>query len=248
MSGHSKWHNIQARKGKADAARGKVFTKIGKEIAVAVKEGGANPDGNAKLRDIMAKAKANNMPTDNIMKAIKKASGEQNSVNYESIMYEGYGPSGVAFMVDCLTDNRNRTASDVRHAFERHGGNLGTTGCVSYMFEQKGLIVIEKNDDIDEDELMMEALDAGAEDCTSEDDVYEIVTQPQDFSSVRESLEKKGLQFVKAEVSMIPNMSVNIDNAVAEKVQKLMDSLEDSDDIQNVWNNAEFPDGWGEEE
>lgn len=188
------------------------------------------------------------MPTDNIMKAIKKASGEQNSVNYESIMYEGYGPSGVAFMVDCLTDNRNRTASDVRHAFERHGGNLGTTGCVSYMFEQKGLIIIEKNDDIDEDELMMEALDAGAEDCTSEEDVYEIVTQPQDFSSVRESLEKKGLQFVKAEVSMIPNMSVNIDNAVAEKVQKLMDSLEDSDDIQNVWNNAEFPDGWGEEE
>ena len=247
MSGHSKWHNIQARKGKADAARGKVFTKIGKEIAVAVKEGGSSPDSNAKLRDVIAKAKSNNMPMDNIMKAIKKASGELGSVNYESIMYEGYGPSGVAFMVDCLTDNRNRTASDVRHAFERHGGNLGTTGCVGYMFEQKGLIIIEKNDDIDEDEIMMQALDAGAEDFTAEDDIYEIVTQPQDFSSVREVLEKKGFQFVKAEVSMIPNMSVNVDNNVAEKVQKLIDLLEDSDDIQNVWHNAEFPEGWEEE-
>lgn len=247
MSGHSKWHNIQAKKGKADAARGKVFTKIGREIAVAVKEGGSNPDANSRLRDAVAKAKANNMPMDNITRAIKKAAGELGNVNYEEIIYEGYGNDGVAVIVEALTDNRNRTASDVRHAFEKRGGNLGTTGCVSFMFEKKGLLVVEKSDSIDEDELMMLALDAGAEDFSSEDDVYEITTLPEDFSTVREEIEKSGIEFASAEISMIPNMYTNLDAGGAERFEKLLDMLEDNDDVQNVWHNAEFPEGWGEE-
>ena len=248
MSGHSKWHNIQAKKGKADAKRGKVFTKIGKEIAVAVKEGGSNLDSNSRLRDTVSKAKSNNMPMDNITRAIKKAAGETDSVNYEEIIYEGYGPSGVAFMVEALTDNRNRTAGDVRHAFERHAGNLGTSGCVAYMFEKKGLLVIEKTDETDEDELMMKALEAGAEDFSSQDDVYEIITAPENFSAVRDSLEKDGINFISAEMSMIPNMTTAVDENTAGKVQKLIDVLEDNDDIQNVWHNAEFPEGWEAEE
>ena len=188
MSGHSKWHNIQAKKGKADAQRGAVFTKIGREIAIAVREGGANPESNGKLRDIIAKAKANNMPNDNIQRSIKKASGELSNVVYEEITYEGYAPGGVAVIVDCISDNRNRTASDVRHCFAKYGGNLGTTGSVGFMFDERGVLVVEKTPGSDEDEMMMTALDAGAEDVNVEEDVYEILTAPNDFSAVREKL------------------------------------------------------------
>ncbi|MCX7951817.1 MAG: YebC/PmpR family DNA-binding transcriptional regulator [Clostridiales bacterium] len=246
MAGHSKWANIKHRKGKQDALKAKIFTKLGKEIAVAVKEGGANPDANSRLRDAIAKAKANNMPVDNIERAIKKASGELGSVNYEEIVYEGYGPNGVAVIVQALTDNRNRTASEVRHTFEKFGGNLGTTGCVSFLFEKKGVLVVEKSDDIDEDEIMMMALDAGAEDFSSEEEVYEIITSPEDFSTVREALENNGIQFVSAEVSMVPTTYASISGEAAEKFEKMLDRLEENDDVQNVWHNAEFPEGWGE--
>lgn len=246
MAGHSKWANIKHRKGKQDALKAKIFTKLGKEIAVAVKEGGANPDANSRLRDAIAKAKANNMPVDNIERAIKKASGELGAVNYEDIVYEGYGPNGVAVIVQALTDNRNRTASEVRHTFEKFGGNLGTTGCVSFLFEKKGVLVVEKSDDIDEDEIMMMALDAGAEDFSSEEEVYEIITSPEDFSAVRETLESNGIQFVSAEVSMVPNTYASISGEAAEKFEKMLDRLEENDDVQNVWHNAEFPEGWGE--
>ena len=245
MSGHSKWANIKHKKGRQDAIRGKVFTKIGKEIAVAVKEGGANPESNSRLRDAIAKA--NNMPSDNVQRAIKKAAGELGSVNYEDIMYEGYGPSGVAVIVQALTDNRNRTAGEVRHLFDKYGGNMGTTGCVSFMFDKKGLLVVEKDDSIDEDDLMMMALDAGAEDFASEEDYYEITTAPEDFSTVREALEGNGVEFVSAEVTMIPSTTANIDGDAAVKFEKLINLLEDDDDVQDVWHNAEFPEGWGEE-
>lgn len=244
MSGHSKWANIKNRKGKQDAVRGKVFTKIGKEISIAVKEGGANPEANSRLRDAIAKAKSNNMPADNIKRAIQKASGELGNVSYEEIVYEGYGPAGVAVIVEALTDNKNRTAGDVRHLFDKYGGNMGTSGCVSFMFDKKGILVVEKNDSMDEDEFMMMALEAGAEDFSSEEDVYEITTAPEDFSSVREELEKNGVEFLQAEISMIPSTTSQIDNEVAVKVQKLIDMLEDNDDVQNVWHNAEFPEGW----
>jgi len=247
MSGHSKWHNIQARKSKQDAARGKIFTKIGRELMVAAKEGGSNPDTNSKLKDIIAKAKAANMPMDTINRAIKRGAGELGDVNYEEITYEGYGPGGVAIIVNALTDNKNRTASNVRHAFEKSGGSLGATGCVSWMFERKGVIVVEKKDSIDEDELMMMAIDAGAEDFNSEDDVYEITTSVEDFAQVRQELENNGIEFVSAEISMIPNNTVSLDTETAEKVEKLIDRLEDDDDVQNVWHNADFPEGWGEE-
>jgi YebC/PmpR family DNA-binding regulatory protein len=247
MSGHSKWANIKNRKGKQDAVRGKVFTKIGKEIAIAVKEGGSNLDSNSRLRDVIAKAKANNMPNDNVQRAIKKAAGELGSVNYEDIIYEGYGPSGVAVIVQALTDNRNRTAGEVRHLFDKYGGNMGTLGCVSFMFEKKGLLVVEKSDETDEDEIMMMALDAGAEDFSPEDDVYEITTSVEDFSAVREALESNGVEFVSAEISMIPNMYTKIDESTAVKFEKLLEKFDDDDDIQNVWHNAEFPEGFGEE-
>src|SRR3712207_1966682 len=199
MSGHSKWHNIQAKKGKVDAKRGKIFTKIGKEIAIAAKTGGANPEANPKLRDVIAKAKANNMPKDSIDRAIKKASGELAGVNYEKIIYEGYGPSGVAVIVDVLTDNKNRSAGNVRSAFTKGGGNMGTSGCVGFMFQQKGEIVIEKAD-LDEDEVMMMALDAGAEDFASEEEVFVVTTTPEDFGTVREALEAQGMEFLGAEI------------------------------------------------
>lgn len=248
MSGHSKWANIKHKKGKQDALRGKLFTKLGKEIQVAVKEGGPNPEANNRLRDVIAKAKSNNMPMDNIERAIKRASGELGAVNYEEIIYEGYGPNGIAVIVQALTDNRNRTAGDVRHIFEKHGGNLGSTGCVSYLFEKKGLIIIEKDGSIDEDTLMMMALDAGAEDFSSEEDSYEITTSPEDFSAVREALEGNGITLAQAEISMIPSTYVSLDKETAEKFEKLLDKLEDNDDVQNIWHNAEFPEGWGEEE
>ncbi|MCX7903124.1 MAG: YebC/PmpR family DNA-binding transcriptional regulator [Caloramator sp.] len=246
MAGHSKWANIKHRKGKQDALRGKLFTKIGKEIQVAVKEGGPNPEANPRLRDVIAKAKANNMPMDNIQRAIKRATGELKDVNYEEIIYEGYGPNGVAVIVQALTDNRNRTAGDVRHIFEKFGGNLGATGCVSFLFEKKGLIIVEKEEGIDEDSLMMMALDAGAEDFSSEEDAFEITTAPEDFSKVREALENNGIKLASAEVSMIPSTYVALDGEAAEKFEKLLDRLEENDDVQNVWHNAEFPEGWGE--
>lgn len=246
MSGHSKWHNIQAKKGKADAKRGKIFTKIGKELAIASKNGGSNPDTNSKLRDVIAKAKANNMPQDTITRAIKKGAGEMDGVNYEEIVYEGYGPSGVAVIVEVLTDNKNRSAGNVRYAFTKNGGNMGSTGCVSFMFQKKGQLVIEKSDSLDEDELMMMALDAGAEDFAAEDEVYVVTTASEDFGAVREALEGKGLEFLEAEVKGIPDTYTEIDEATAPKFQKMLDALEDDDDVQNVYHNAEFPEGWEE--
>ena len=242
MSGHSKWHNIQAKKGKADAQRGAVFTKIGREIAIAVREGGANPESNGKLRDIIAKAKANNMPNDNIQRSIKKASGELSNVVYEEITYEGYAPGGVAVIVDCISDNRNRTASDVRHCFAKYGGNLGTTGSVGFMFDERGVLVVEREPGSDEDEMMMTALDAGAEDVRVDDDVYEILTAPNDFSAVREKLEKQGLVFLSAEVAKIPQNTVaDTDPDTVLKIQKMLDLLEENDDVQNVFHNADLP-------
>ena len=197
MSGHSKWHNIQAKKGKADAARGKVFTKLGRELLIAVKQGGPDPAGNSKLKDVIAKCKAANMPNDTINNAIKKASGAGNAENYEEVIYEGYGPNGVAVIVEASTDNRNRTAADVRHVFDRAGGNLGTTGCVSYMFNKKGVMVVDKAEcKQSEDDLMMIALDAGAEDFEADEECYTITTTPEDFSSVRETLEGQGLSLI----------------------------------------------------
>ena len=243
MSGHSKWHNIQAKKGKADAQRGAVFTKIGREIAIAVREGGANPESNGKLRDIIAKAKANNMPNDNIQRSIKKASGELSNVVYEEITYEGYAPGGVAVIVDCISDNRNRTASDVRHCFAKYGGNLGTTGSVGFMFDERGVLVVEREPGSDEDEMMMIALDAGAEDVRVDDDVFEIITAPNDFSAVRENLEKQGLTFLSAEVAKIPQNTVSVtDPDTVLKIQKMLDLLEENDDVQNVFHNADLPD------
>ena len=245
MSGHSKWHNIQNKKGKADAKKGKIFTKLGKEIVIAVKNGGPIPDNNPKLRDVIAKAKAANMPSDTINRSIKKASGELSGVNYEKIVYEGYGPSGVAVIVETLTDNKNRSAGNVRSAFTKGGGNMGATGCVSFMFQEKGEIVIEKEDK-DEDEIMMLALDAGAEDFESEDEVFVITTTPEDFGTVREALEAEGLEFLEAAVKMIPDTYTEINEDDAKKFQKMLDLLEDDDDVQEVYHNAEFPEGWDE--
>ena len=240
MSGHSKWHNIQAKKGKADAARGKIFTKLGRELLVAVKEGGPDPAGNSKLKDVISKCKAANMPNDTINNAIKKASGEGNSANYEEITYEGYGPNGVAIIVEASTDNKNRTAAEVRHAFDKSGGNLGTTGCVSYMFSKKGVIVIEKeNCPLDEEELMMLALDSGAEDFEVSEEVYEITTEPADFSSVSEKLEEQGLKFLEAAVQMVPSTTVVLDQNSSEKMEKMIERLEDLDDVMNVYHNWE---------
>ena len=240
MSGHSKWHNIQARKGKQDAQRGKIFTKLGREILMAVKAGGPDLASNAKLRDVVAKAKANNMPNDTIDKAIKKASGEGNSAHYDEIVYEGYGPNGVALIVNASTDNKNRTASDVRHAFDKSGGNLGTAGCVSYLFERKGIIVIEKAiTNISEEDLMMLAIESGAEDFQSEGEVYEITTAPEDFSKVREELEKNNIIFLEAGIQMVPSTYIKLDEKGAQKMQNLIDRLEDLDDVIEVFHNWE---------
>ena len=238
MAGHSKWSNIKHRKEKSDAQRGKIFTKIGREIALAVKEGGADPAANSKLRDVIAKAKSNNMPNDTISRSIKKAAGDGSGANYEEITYEGYGPSGVAVIVETMTDNKNRTAGDVRHYFDKFGGNLGQTGCVSFMFDKKGIIIIENNGTTDEDTVMTDALEAGADDITSDDEMFEITTSPNDFSIVREALEKKGYAFVNAEVAMVPQSYVTL---TGEKdilmMEKLIDALIDNDDVQNVWHN-----------
>ena len=239
MSGHSKWHNIQAKKGKTDAARGKIFTKIGREIAVCVKQGGSDPNVNSKLKDIIAKAKENNMPNDNIERSIKKAAGDQNSVNWESVSYEGYGPNGTAIIVDCLTDNRNRTAANVRSAFTKGGGSIGTPGCVSFMFDKKGQIIISKEDcSMDADDLMMIALDAGAEDFSEEDDCFEVYTTPEDFSAVREALEAENIPMADAEVTMVPQTYVELtDEQDLYKINKILDLLDEDDDVQNVYHN-----------
>ena len=240
MSGHSKWHNIAAKKGKADAARGKVFTKLGRELMIAVKQGGPDPAGNSKLKDVISKCKANNMPNDTINNAIKKASGAGNTANYEEITYEGYGPNGIAVIVEASTDNRNRTAADVRHVFDKAGGNLGTNGCVSYMFEKKGVIVIEKEEcPLSEDDLMMLAIEAGAEDFSAEGEVYEITTAPSDFTAVTEELAKNNLTFLEAGVQMVPSNYISLDEKDSEKMQRLIDNLEDLDDVLEVFHNWE---------
>jgi len=238
MSGHSKWANIKNKKERTDAKRGKIFTKIGREIAVAVKEGGDNPNANSKLKDVIAKAKANNMPNDTITRSIKKAAGALGDINYENIVYEGYGPGGVAVIVEALTDNRNRTASDVRHCFDKNGGSLGATGCVAWMFERKGVIAIEKADGIDEDEVMLMAIDAGASDVQADDEMLEVITDTTSFSSVREALEKSGLVFAEADLQMVPSNTVDVTDEIQESVQKLLDMLEDNDDVQNVYHNG----------
>ncbi len=238
MSGHSKWHNIQAKKGKADAARGKVFTKLGRELLIAVKEGGPDPAGNSKLKAVIAKCKAANMPNDTINNSIKKASSSNE--NYEEITYEGYGPNGVAVIVEASTDNKNRTAADVRHVFDKSGGNLGTTGCVSYMFNKKGVIVIEKEStDMSEDDIMMLALDSGAEDFKSDEDVYQIITDPADFNDVSEKLEEAGFEFLDAGIQMVPTTTVSLDEKGVEKMERLIENLEDLDDVANVYHNWE---------
>lgn len=239
MSGHSKWHNIQAKKGKMDAKRGKVFTKIGKELMMAAKDG-ANPDTNAKLRDVIAKAKAANMPNDNISRVIKKAAGESNSADYEEIVYEGYGPNGVAVIVEAYTDNKNRTAGNVRHIFDKFGGNLGTTGSVTFMFNKKGQIIVEKTDEVDEEGLMMLALDHGAEDFLSEENVFEIITEPEAFDAVKSSIVDADIEILEGEVTMIPNVTTALDLETSVIFQKLVDKLLEDDDVDNVYHNAEF--------
>ena len=239
MSGHSKFANIKHKKEKNDAAKGKNFTVIGREIAVAVKEGGADPANNSRLRDVIAKAKANNMPNDTIDRGIKKAAGDANSVNYEELTYEGYGPNGVAVIVTALTDHTNRTAANVRSAFTKGGGNIGTQGSVSFMFDKKGQIIIDKEEcELDADTLMMEALDAGAEDFAEEEDSYEILTSPEDFSAVREALEAKNIPMMEAEVTMIPQTWVELtDDESIKKMNRLLDLLEDDDDVQATYHN-----------
>lgn len=239
MSGHSKFANIKHKKEKNDAAKGKIFTIIGREIAVAVKEGGPDPANNSRLRDVIAKAKSNNMPNDTIERGIKKAAGDANSVNYEVVTYEGYGPNGVAIIVDALTDNKNRTASNVRNAFTKGNGSVGTQGCVSYMFDKKGQIIIDKEEyETDADELMMTALDAGAEDFSEEEDSYEILTAPEDFSDVRLALEEAGIPMASAEVTMIPQTWVELtDETDIKNIQKTLDLLDEDDDVQEVYHN-----------
>ena len=241
MSGHSKFANIKHKKEKNDAAKGKIFTIIGREIAVAVKEGGPDPANNYKLSQIIAKAKSNNMPNDTIERGIKKASGEGMNVNYEYCTYEGYGPSGTAIIVKCLTDNKNRTASNVRNAFTKGYGSIGTQGCVSYMFDEKGQILIDREEcDMDADELMMIALDAGADDFIEEDDSYEVTTAPDDFETVRKALEDAGIKMASAEVSMIPQTYVSLtDETDLKNINKILDLLDDDDDVQEVYHNWE---------
>jgi YebC/PmpR family DNA-binding regulatory protein len=239
MSGHSKFANIKHKKEKNDAAKGKIFTILGREIAVAVKDGGADPDNNGRLRDVIAKAKANNMPNDTIARGIKKAAGDAGSVNYETVVYEGYGPSGTAIIVKALTDNKNRTASNVRNAFTKGSGNVGTQGCVSYMFDEKGQIIIDKEDfEMAADDLMMLALDAGAEDFSEEEDSFEIITAPEDFSVVREALEKENVPMISAEVTMLPQNYVTLsDEQDINQLQRTLDMLDEDDDVQAVYHN-----------
>ena len=244
MSGHNKWSTIKQKKGKNDAARAKVFTKIGRELMVAIRDGGsADPAVNSKLKDCIAKAKAANVPNDNIDRIIKKAASGNEGANYEAVTYEGYGPSGVAVIVEALTDNRNRTAGEVRHYFDKFGGNMGTQGCVSFMFSKKGVLVIEREElDKDEDVVMEDALEAGAADFEADDDIFTVYTEPDDLGAIRDDLTAKGYVFASAEVEQVPNTYTAIpDAAICEKMQKMLDMFEDNDDIQNVWHNWEMP-------
>lgn len=245
MSGHSKWHNIAKRKGANDAKKAKIFTKIGREMAIAIKEGGsANPEFNARLRDCIAKAKANNMPNDNIKRTLDKYSGANGQVNYEANNYEGYGVGGVAVVVETLTDNKNRTVADVRHLFDKYGAGLGATNCVSWQFDKKGVIIMERGE-LDEDTVMMQALEAGAEDFQADENTFEIYTTPDDFSAVREALETLGYSFVEAEVEMVPQNYITLENEEnMAKMRKLLDGLEDNDDVQAVWHNWENEDDY----
>ncbi len=239
MSGHSKFANIKHKKEKNDAAKGKIFTRLGRELAVAVKEGGADPANNSKLKDVIAKAKSNNMPNDTIERSIKKAAGDMGNVNYEFVTYEGYGPNGTAIIVEALTDNKNRTAANVRNAFTKGNGNVGTQGCVSFMFDKKGQIIIDKEEcEMDADELMMLALDAGAEDFADEEESYEVITDPDSFSEVREALENAKVPMLQAEVTMIPQTYVELtDDNDIKMINKTLDLLDEDDDVQNVYHN-----------
>ena len=240
MSGHSKWNNIKNKKEKTDAQKAKIFTKMGREIAVAAKSGGANPESNSRLKDAIAKARSYNMPNDNIQRVIAKAAGEQNMDNFEDVVYEGYGPNGVAVIVETLTDNRNRTAGDVRHYFDKFGGNLGTSGSVNWMFDRKGIIIINAEDGIDEDELMEAALDAGADDFIADDGIFEISTEPDAFAAVRESLENAGYKFETCEIQLVPQNYITLtDEHDILMMEKLIDALEDNDDVQNIYHNWE---------
>ena len=241
MSGHSKWANIKHKKGKADALRGKITTKISREITIAVRMGGADPTGNMKLKLALSKAKANNIPKDNIQRAIQKGAGALEGQSFEEITYEGYGPAGVAMMVSCLTDNRNRTAADVRHVFSKYGGNLGATGCVGYMFQQKGVFAVSKETGVEEDDLMMVALEAGAEDIKNEEEGFEIVTTPDTFDDVEKALADAGIEVEMAEITMIPDTMAELSAEDAERVQKMLDVLEDLDDVQDVYHDADLP-------
>ena len=241
MSGHSKWANIKHKKGKADALRGKITTKISREITIAVRMGGSDPTGNMKLKLALSKAKANNIPKDNIQRAIQKGAGALEGQSFEEITYEGYGPAGVAMMVSCLTDNRNRTAADVRHVFSKYGGNLGATGCVGYMFQQKGVFAVSKATGVEEDDLMMVALEAGAEDIKNEEEGFEIVTTPDTFDDVEKALADAGIEVEMAEITMIPDTMAELSAEDAERVQKMLDVLEDLDDVQDVYHNADLP-------
>ncbi|OHW62592.1 putative transcriptional regulatory protein [Andreesenia angusta] len=242
MAGHSKWANIKHRKGKADAQRGKMFTKLSRYITVAAREGGADLEYNSALKSAVEKAKAENMPNDNIDRAIKKGIGDLDGANYEEVQYEGYGPSGVAVLVECLTDNRNRTASDVRHAFDKFGGNLGATGCVGWMFDRRGLITIAKSDSVSEEELTLQAIDAGAEDFSAEEEVYEIVTAVEDFNTVKEALSAEGYELASADLVYLPQNTTALESQDDIKnMVKMIDALEDSDDVQNVYHNWEIP-------
>ncbi|WP_066502694.1 YebC/PmpR family DNA-binding transcriptional regulator [Abyssisolibacter fermentans] len=238
MSGHSKWANIKHRKGRQDAMKGKIFTKLGRMISVAVREGGADPEYNFSLKSAIEKAKADNMPNDNIERAIKKGLGDTDGQNYEEIVYEGYGPAGIAVLVKCLTDNKNRTASDVRHSFSKNSGNLGATGCVSFMFDRKGLLIIDKEEGLDEETVMMSALEAGAEDFEADENCFEITCMPEDFKTVKEALEKEGYTFSTAELAMLPQNTSTLDSESDIKaMNKLIDMLEDNDDVQEVYHN-----------
>ena len=240
MSGHSKWHNIQATKNKADSARAKIFTKIGREISVAVKMGGPDPAINSRLADVISKAKSNNMPNDNIMRSIKKASGEINNVNYDSMTYEGYGPGGVAFIVECLSDNKNRTAGDVRHAFDKHGGSLGTSGSVSFLFDRKGVIVIEKTGGLTEDQIFEIAIMGGADDVITEEESFIVECAPQSLSDVKKAFEEANITLLQADVEMVPSNYITPSEDQIVSLNKLVDMLEDLDDVQNVYHNGEF--------
>lgn len=243
MSGHSKWSNMKHRKGRQDAKRGKIFTKLARSITVAVKEGGTDPEYNSALANAIEKAKIENMPNDNIDRAVKKGSGAAGDNNFESITYEGYGPSGTAFMVQCLTDNKNRTAADVRHYFSKYGGNLGSTGCVSYLFDRKGIIGIEKSDEIDEEELMLAALEAGAEDLKVEEEYFEVITSPEDYITVNKEIKEMGYKLANSELAFLPQNYVKLEKEEDIKIiVKLIDALEDNDDVQEVYHNWDMPD------